>query len=105
MNHHFNSYIEKKKVQRRIQFHLLFVYQLIVCLDTIFNLLFTEIERLMEDMHTSTNRILEMFRCNKSNSGAIPSTVPDDVLATNPPRLCYVAKQAIKESIVGKMLL
>ncbi|XP_033741353.1 uncharacterized protein LOC117328099 [Pecten maximus] len=58
-----------------------------------------QIVNLIGDMHTSADRIIEMFKCKKNP--ITPGTIPEDALAANPPRLCYVMKQAAREAAIA----
>ncbi|XP_069124343.1 uncharacterized protein [Argopecten irradians] len=58
-----------------------------------------QIVNLIGDMHTSADRIIEMFKCKKT--AITPGTIPEDALAANPPRLCYVMKQAAREAAIA----
>ena len=60
----------------------------------------SEITSLVTDMHSSADRIIELF---SGTAGADDmSTRADRSLACNPAKLCYVVKQAIREAAIGE---
>ena len=64
--------------------------------------LFLEITSLVTDMHSSADKIIELFSATPGADDM--STRADRSLACNPAKLCYVVKQAIREAAVGMVL-
>ncbi|KAJ8319380.1 hypothetical protein KUTeg_004471, partial [Tegillarca granosa] len=57
-----------------------------------------QIINLIDEVHTSADRIIELLKCKKpAHEGA----VPEDALACNPPKLCYVMKQITREGAIA----
>jgi len=59
-----------------------------------------EISSLVEDMHRCADNIIDLF------TGKLVVTTDSQIgqnsLITNPARLCYVVKQAMREAAVGE---
>lgn len=51
-------------------------------------------------MHTSADKIIEMF--NGANSSDDTSSQTDTNIVSNPAKLSYVVKQCLREAAVGK---
>ena len=64
--------------------------------------IFLEITSLVTDMHSSADKIIELFSTTPGADDM--STRADRSLAHNPAKLCYVVKQAIREAAIGKSL-
>lgn len=52
-------------------------------------------------MHGSANKIIEMFRGMRTEESL---NQPGTSIADNPAKLCYVAKQCIREAAVGELI-
>lgn len=61
----------------------------------------SEITSLVTDMHASADKIIEMFRGMRVDESSSQS---EHSIAENPAKLCYVAKQCLREAAVGRFL-
>ncbi|KAK3089222.1 hypothetical protein FSP39_001872 [Pinctada imbricata] len=57
-----------------------------------------QIISLIDDMHSCADRMIDLFKSKKQNVGGL---LPDDALAINPPKLCYIIKQAAREGAIA----
>ena len=58
-------------------------------------------DSLVSDMHVCADKIIDMFSGKVSSDGT--SSFTEERLMSNPARLCYVFKQALRESSVGRL--
>ena len=63
---------------------------------------YLEITSLVTDMHSSADKIIELF--STAPGADDMSTRADRSLACNPAKLCYVVKQAVREAAIGETL-
>ena len=66
---------------------------------------YVEICSLVEDMHTCCDHVIDLFTGKIVNFAGDTSQLAmseDQTLMSNPARLCYVVKQALREASVGE---
>jgi hypothetical protein len=70
-----------------------------------FVFLLSEITNLVNDMHNCADKIIDLFSGKVGASegqGSSSDGGGDDSLMTNPAKLCYIIKQALREGAVGR---